>query len=215
MALSPQATILTLLWLTTRHGRLKALVLMLGEVASTAAALVVLVMIGRWIGHPVGRDRLTIAAGLVALGFGLACLGQVVQGLRRVTRGGETLGDLRRASGLAEAFEHASWAVIFEKGAKASVLDPRAPQSLVPAAFIIVLHPLRPAEELAVILAFAGVVGLGVAAVLAIALLPVRRGEAWLLAFRGWMERNGGAVVLGANALLAVVLFWKAFRYLA
>lgn len=214
MAVSPQATILTLLWLTTRHGRLKALVLMAGAVASTALVLAVLVVLARQLGDSVERRHLAIAGGIVALAFGFACLAQVAHGLERVTRGGEKLGDLWRMPGLTEAFEHASWAQIAGKGAKASVLDPRAPQALVPAALIIAIHRLRPAEELGVILAFAGVVGLGVALVLAVALVPGKRVQTWLLAFRTWMEGHGGAVVLGANAFLAVALFWKAYGYL-
>lgn len=214
MALSPQAMILALLWLTTHHGRMKALVLLAGIVASTAAALLVLVQIDWQLRAPIGAGRLKIAAGIFALAFGLYCLTQVAQGLARVTRGKATLGELRPVRGLAEAFEHASWGQVFARGAKASILAPRAPQSLVPSAIIISLQPLKSAQELAVILAFSGVVGLGVIAVLAIALLPGRCNRRWLFTFRDWMAANGGFVVLGANALLAAALLWEAFRYL-
>ncbi|HEY9720896.1 MAG TPA: GAP family protein [Oscillatoriaceae cyanobacterium] len=214
MAVSPQATVLTLLWLTTTHGRLKVLALMFGVITSTAAALCLLVALDDLLGESLGPRQLAVVAGILSIALGFYSLAQVFQVVRRLLRGEATLRDLRRVPGLSGKLEHAGFKQVFRAGGLAALSGPQTPQSLVLAAFIIALHALRPSLELAVILAYAGIVGLGVAVFLAIAFLPGRRLQAWLLGFRSWMEANGGFVVLGANALMAVVLFWKGFAYL-
>lgn len=214
LALFPQSLLKALLLSTTAAGRRKGLALMLGIVTGTGVGTGLLVLLATWLGEPLGGRGRMVASGLISLFFGLTFLAAAVRGVWRLTVGGESFKDIQAIKGLGVALEHTTPAIAFKSGLRSATWNQRAPLVLIPAAVEIASAPLGVGGILAAVLAFAGVSGLGVAAIVGLVALPSERVERGLLRFRSWLEAHGGVVMLALDAVLAIALLAQSIRLL-